>query len=296
MWMPAGQRIGDVHRLDPLGDGAVEPHRARDAELAGVGPGARDDVVDLVRAGLAEAELVEPPPDVVDRLVADPAQHEVLVHGRARVAAGELAHDVGQAAELLGRRGRRASTLTWTAEKPSWRWASTFAARKRRNSVRSPFGEPGATGGSGAPASSSCRNSRSPVEKSRSATQSPLQLLLDLLAHRLDADLVDHHLEAGARAVDAQPVLAVEDPQDGLGVLEVLAVVGAHEVDQRRARSRGMIDVPPPIRISKPLTPSRSRAMKATSWMPVSARSVSEPVNAVLTLRGISCVVGWRTK
>jgi hypothetical protein len=59
---------------------------------------------------------------------------------------------------------------------------------------------------------------------------------------------------------------------------------------------RGMIDVPPPIRISKPLTPSRSRAMKATSWMPVMARSVSEPVNAVFTLRGISWVVGWRTK
>ena len=38
--------------------------------------------------------------------------------------------------------------------------------------------------------------------------------------------------------------------------------------------TRGMIEVPPPTRISKPLTPSRSRAMKATSWMPVSARSV----------------------
>ena len=59
-----------------------------------------------------------------------------------------------------------------------------------------------------------------------------LQLLLDEVAHRLDADLVDHHLQAGAGAVDAQPVLAVEDPQDGLGVLEVLAVVGA-----RRSRS-----------------------------------------------------------
>ena len=59
---------------------------------------------------------------------------------------------------------------------------------------------------------------------------------------------------------------------------------------------RGMIDVPPPTRISKPRTPSRSRAMKAMSWMPVSARSSAAPVNAVLTLRGISCVVGWRTK
>ena len=32
------------------------------------------------------------------------------------------------------------------------------------------------------------------------------------------------------------------------------------------------------------------------AWMPVSARSSAVPSNAVLTLRGISCVVGWRTK
>ena len=36
--------------------------------------------------------------------------------------------------------------------------------------------------------------------------------------------------------------------------------------------------------------------MKAMSWMPVIARSASVAVNAVLTLRGISWVVGWRTK
>jgi hypothetical protein len=38
------------------------------------------------------------------------------------------------------------------------------------------------------------------------------------------------------------------------------------------------------------------RGMKATSWMPVIARSSSVAVKAVFTLRGISCVVGWRTK
>ena len=59
---------------------------------------------------------------------------------------------------------------------------------------------------------------------------------------------------------------------------------------------RGMIDVPPPTRISKPALPSLIRGMKAMSWMPVIARSSSVAVNAVLTLRGISCVVGWRTK
>ena len=57
-----------------------------------------------------------------------------------------------------------------------------------------------------------------------------------------------------------------------------------------------MIDVPPPTRISTPFTPSRSRGMKPMSWMPVMARSSSVAVNAVLILRGISCVVGWRTK
>ena len=68
-----------------------------------------------------------------------------------------------------------------------------------------------------------------------------------------------------------------------------------HELVQRGA-TRGMIEVPPPTRISKPLTPSRMRGMKATSWMPVIARSSSVAVKAVFTLRGISCVVGWRTK
>ena len=105
---PARQRVGDVHRLDPLAHRAVEPHRARDAELAGVGAGARDDVVDLVGAGLAEAELVQPRPDVVDRLVAHPAQHEVLVHGGARVAAGVVAHDRRRGRGTARARGRRA--------------------------------------------------------------------------------------------------------------------------------------------------------------------------------------------
>jgi hypothetical protein len=37
--------------------------------------------------------------------------------------------------------------------------------------------------------------------------------------------------------------------------------------------------------------------MKAMSWMPVSERSSpGVPSNAVLILRGMSCVVGWRTK
>ncbi len=60
--------------------------------------------------------------------------------------------------------------------------------------------------------------------------------------------------------------------------------------------TRGMIDVPPPRRTSNPRTPSRSRARKAMSWIPEIARSSGVPSKAVLTLRGMSCVVGWRTK
>ena len=61
---------------------------------------------------------------------------------------------------------------------------------------------------------------------------------------------------------------------------------------------RGMIDVPPPTTTWKPLTPSSlTLEMKAMSWMPVIERSsAGVPSNAVLILRGISCVVGWRTK
>ncbi len=65
---------------------------------------------------------------------------------------------------------------------------------------------------------------------------------------------------------------------------------------RRVGATRGWTEVPPPTRISKPLTPSRMRGMKATSWMPVIARSSSVAVKAVLILRGISCVVGCRTK
>src|SRR5262249_33349284 len=88
-----GQGVGDLHRVDPLLDRAVEAHRAGDPEFAAVGAGAADHVGDLARAGLAEAEVDEALPDVVEGLVANPAQDEVLLHGAARVAAGEIAHD-----------------------------------------------------------------------------------------------------------------------------------------------------------------------------------------------------------
>src|SRR5205807_9717958 len=84
----ARQRVRDLHRLDALLHRLVEPHRAGDPELAGVRAGAGDDVVDLARAGGAESELRQRPPHLVGGLLAYPAEHEVLLHGRARVAAG----------------------------------------------------------------------------------------------------------------------------------------------------------------------------------------------------------------
>ena len=55
-----------------------------------------------------------------------------------------------------------------------------------------------------------------------------------MLAEGVDADLVDQDLDPGAGAVDAQPLLAVEDAEDGLGDLQVVAVVGLDEVVEGR--------------------------------------------------------------
>ena len=63
-----------------------------------------------------------------------------------------------------------------------------------------------------------------------------LELLVDQLAEGVHADLVDQDLDPGAGAVDAQPLLAVEDAQHGLGDLEVVAVVGLDELVEGRAR------------------------------------------------------------
>src|ERR1700761_2678167 len=94
-----GQLVVDPHRVDPLFDGPVEAHRGGDPEFAAVGAGAGDDVGDLPRARVAEAEFAQLLPDVVDRLVADPAQDQVLLHGRAGVAAAVVAHDLPETAE-----------------------------------------------------------------------------------------------------------------------------------------------------------------------------------------------------
>ena len=57
-----------------------------------------------------------------------------------------------------------------------------------------------------------------------------------------------------------------------------------------------MIEVPPPTRISTPRTPARTLGRKARSWILAIVLSAAEEANAVLNLRGIAWVVGWRTK
>ena len=156
------------------------------------------------------------------------------MHGRAGVAAGEVAHDLAEAAELLRRQvaardvdvdGREAGLALRRARR---------RRRSARTRARSPFGLPTSTGGAG-------RAGLLVVEEEvrrEVALGDPvaLELLLDLAAQLVDAELVDEDLDAGAGAVDAQPVLAVEDAEDRLGDLHVLAVVGLDELVQRRAR------------------------------------------------------------
>ena len=61
-------------------------------------------------------------------------------------------------------------------------------------------------------------------------------IALELLLHEgpelVDSDLVDQDLDPGAGPVDAQPILAVEDPHARLGDLQIVAVVELDEVVQ----------------------------------------------------------------
>ena len=88
---------------EPLLDCSVEPHRGGDPELAGVGAGAGDHVFDLLRVGRAELQLAERLPDGVDALVGNPAQHQVLLRGRAGAVAAVAAQDLRHAVELRRR-------------------------------------------------------------------------------------------------------------------------------------------------------------------------------------------------
>ena len=77
----------------------------------------------------------------------------------------------------------------------------------------SPLGDPALIGAAGASACSSCSYRIAVQREVPLGHPVALQLLLDELPERVDPDLVDQDLDPGASAVDAQEVLAIEDPE-----------------------------------------------------------------------------------
>src|SRR5438128_241223 len=233
----AAEWIVDLHLLKPLRDRPTQAHRARDPELAAVRAGAAHDVSHLVGSGLAQPELDEPPPHVVHRLVAHPAKDHVLLDARSRVPAGELTHDLRDAAELVGREvparhlhlDRREALLALgpdvggdeAIELGAVAVGRAGVDRRRRRLGLLVVDEQ--------------QRVRSEV-----ALRDPvaLHLLIHHLAEGVDADLVDQELDPRAHAVRAELLLAVEDPQDRLRDLQVVAVVHLHEVVERAADAR----------------------------------------------------------
>ena len=164
-----------AHRLEPLADREVEPHRAGDAELAAVGARAGDDVVDLVVRRVAEAECAQ---SACQTSYTDSSRTQrrtrFCCDGRARVAAGEVAHDLRRARGTARGSGRRAGSCTSTVTKPAWRCARVLAATKRSNSRASPLGDRVGAGAARARRPPRRRRRAAAVgSKSRSATQSP---------------------------------------------------------------------------------------------------------------------------
>ena len=129
-------------------------------------------------------------------------------------------------------------TLTWTVEKPSWRCGWTLASRKRANAGAVAVGRAVGMRHLGAHRPARRRGTRGPRSRSRARRPSRPRGSSSTIRRLVDADLVDQHLQAGAGAVDAQPVLAVEDAQDGLGPHQVGAVVGRDELVQGRGDAR----------------------------------------------------------
>jgi hypothetical protein len=141
-----------------------------------------------------------------------------------------------EAAQLLGRQVA-AGDLDLHVLKPSWICGCTLAARKRSNSTGRRWASRRRRDRRERACSSMSMRRPGDVEVALGDPVA-LELLVDLLAQLLDAELVDEDLQAGTGAVDAQPVLAVEDAEDGLGDGEVLAVVGGDELVERRRDAR----------------------------------------------------------
>ena len=187
-------------------------------------------------------------------------------------------------------------TFTWTVEKPFWRCGWTLSAQKRSNADRSPFGDAYVSGTAGASASSSTSKRRPSTSKSRSATQSPCSSS-STISRKASIPTLSTSTLMRARARLTRRKSVRSKIRKHASATFRYSPSSSPTNSYSVGAMRGMIDVPPPTRTSTPRMPSRSRARKAMSWMPVSERSASgAPSNAVLILRGIICVVGWRTK
>ena len=78
-----------------------EPARGRDAQLAGIGAGARGDVGDGLRPAGYQARRLQPGVQLGQVGVREPTEQHVLVSGKSERAARELARQVAHDATLL---------------------------------------------------------------------------------------------------------------------------------------------------------------------------------------------------
>ncbi len=174
-----------------------------------------------------------PPPDVVQRLVAHPAQDEVLLHGAAGAAAGELAHQPRQPSELL-RREVSAVDLHLDRREALLALGLDVALEEAVELGAVAIGGSGCGGRVGGAGLLVVVEAQQLDVEVALVHPVALQLFVDQLAEGVDPDFVDQDLDPGAGAIDAQPILAVEDPEDRLGDLQVLAVVGRDELVEGR--------------------------------------------------------------
>ena len=171
-------------------------------------------------------------PGVVDVLVAHPAQDHVLMHRRAGVAAGVVAHDLADAAELLRRQvtARHVDVQGREAGLALRRHARLHEAVEARAVA---VGRRIAVGNRRARRLCSSWTNRSGV-KSRSPTQSPSSSSSTSSRTASMPTLSTSTLmRARARFTRSQSWRS-KIRKHGLGDLQVLAVVGGREVVQRR--------------------------------------------------------------
>ena len=123
------------------------------------------------------------------------------------------------------------------------------------------------------------------------------QLFFDLLTEGVNAYPVDVELDPGLHSVTSEFICAVEDADYGLADPE--EVLDGDEVVESVGES-GMMEVPPPVIISKPrrstpFSSTRTLGLKARSWIAVTTQSSLQEAKATLNFRGSAWAWGCRT-